>query len=472
MASLFAKPVQDVSPIDPAMLQHIALPDAAQPAMPVVKMPQVTEQPTPMQQDIANTQQRLEKVRYAQTHPWGTPENHPGKLGKIAHGFSVLGNVAGDVFAPNVMARIPGTEMHMNEVEGNLENRLKGESEEETKEQQEQSEEPLRAAQTENLEHPPSTPLPTSNGYYSFNPRSGETQPINGQNGQPLQPYVKPGPRQHVFLAGPTGEAVAATFDPQTGTYYDAHDNPIANPQPYEKPTPEHPQAGMYQGAPAFGVFAQGKGFANPDTGAPMPGFQPTPNYGQMVLPTKTATFIGPDGIPREYQYNEGTQTYDRPLGMSASNAYGHEAAQAGAVDRAGDDLIRSIQQNAGHLGNTESIIRSAILNTPWSDPKTAELRAQIQTFAALQPSMHGFKGTDALRQFEKILGGIPNNPQALIAAIHGIQTTAGAINPDLNKRNNEPNAQPNQYRVGQKVKLNGQEVTIKKIYPDGTFDY
>jgi hypothetical protein len=57
--------------------------------------------------------QRQEQLDYKAQHPWGDPVSaHPGVLGKILHGLSVAGNIAGDIVAPGVMADIPGTQMH------------------------------------------------------------------------------------------------------------------------------------------------------------------------------------------------------------------------------------------------------------------------------------------------------------------------------------------------------------------------
>lgn len=61
--------------------------------------------------------ERQEQLDYKSQHPWGDPVSaHPGVLGKIGHVASKIGNVAGEIFAPGVMANIPGTELH-NEVE-------------------------------------------------------------------------------------------------------------------------------------------------------------------------------------------------------------------------------------------------------------------------------------------------------------------------------------------------------------------
>lgn len=123
--SPWAQIQQDAAP--PPAMAPISLPDSGQ--MPQVFAPTPTvklapQPPTPQQQLINQDQQRLEKVRWNQENPWGKPENHPGKLGKVAHVFSTLGNIAGDIFAPAAMANIPGTQAHMQAEENGLTHRL------------------------------------------------------------------------------------------------------------------------------------------------------------------------------------------------------------------------------------------------------------------------------------------------------------------------------------------------------------
>lgn len=109
---------------------------------PLAKMPTVqTAQPrivgpSPEDRQIANDQARLEKIRWAQQNPWGTENNHPGKLGKLAHIFSEVGNIAGDVFAPDVMARIPGTQLNREMQEEGLSKRLNEETKNEAQEEE------------------------------------------------------------------------------------------------------------------------------------------------------------------------------------------------------------------------------------------------------------------------------------------------------------------------------------------------
>lgn len=56
--------------------------------------------------------QEVRKIEDQKAHPWGTPENHPGIIGKIAHIAAKAGNIAGNIVAPNIMAEIPGTELN------------------------------------------------------------------------------------------------------------------------------------------------------------------------------------------------------------------------------------------------------------------------------------------------------------------------------------------------------------------------
>lgn len=152
------------------------------------------------------------------------------------------------------------------------------------------------------------------------------------------------------------------------------------------------------------------------------------PNYGQLVLPTKTIQGFDASGQPTVFGWNEKTQKYDIPQAASSAGAAGHQIFQAGAVERSANDLISTIQQNKNKFGNMEAIINSAFLGTPLSDPVSQGLAAQIASFAALNPALHGMKGKDALEEFLKLIGGLPNNPDALIAGIQGI--VKGAAKP------------------------------------------
>ena len=156
------------------------------------------------------------------------------------------------------------------------------------------------------------------------------------------------------------------------------------------------------------------------------------PNYGQMVLPTKTQTMLGPDNIAHDYSWNPQTSKFDIDQGISTTGAYGHQMQQAGAVSRSGKDLIADVEKHRDKMGNVKAILESAFLGTPLADPEQAGLSTHIASYAALQPGMHQMRGTAAMDEFVKRLGGLPNNPDALIASINAMEQNAGAINPAI----------------------------------------
>jgi hypothetical protein len=55
------------------------------------------------------------KQAYKYHTPWGSAENHPGILGKLGHAAAAVGNTAGNIVAPKIMAAIPGTEANRSE---------------------------------------------------------------------------------------------------------------------------------------------------------------------------------------------------------------------------------------------------------------------------------------------------------------------------------------------------------------------
>jgi len=96
----------------------------------------------------ASFRAQIERLQDQKAHPWGTEENHPGLLGKIAHYAAKVGNIAGDIFAPATMANIPGTELNKTEQLREAESKEAKAEGRETAEKTAESENELRAAET------------------------------------------------------------------------------------------------------------------------------------------------------------------------------------------------------------------------------------------------------------------------------------------------------------------------------------
>jgi hypothetical protein len=101
---------------------------------------------------------------------------------------------------------------------------------------------------------------------------------------------------------------------------------------------------------------------------------------------------------------------------------------QGGIIVEQGDNMIKAINEHRDKIGNIGSYWNSFVNSTPIADPDASKLMAQLGSFAALQPSLHGFRSQQALKEFEKLIGGVPKDPDSLIAAIKGIQETASVV--------------------------------------------
>src|SRR6185312_6495662 len=374
--------------------------------------------------------------------PYGSPDNHPGFFGKLLHGLNVAtGGVNRRGFEEQGLEKRL-QDIGKQESTENLQGAQAGNQTAEAGEHTETTNEmPGKTASEEGLQGATARHLndesnalenPQPNLTTAYAHRVNEVIKAGGDPSQDpivqhlsdaitsLQKPVSPKGQEHVSLLGDEGKPIEANFHPDTGKYTDTAGNEIKNPRPVPPP----------------------------------------PNYGQLILPTKVETVIDPQtGVPTVMQYDPRSQTYSRPVGMSATNAYGHEAAQAGAVNRAGSELITELQNPANRaiLGKLSSYIKQGTLGTPVADKQAAYLSSQLKTFAALQPAMHGFRSKSAGEAFEKMIGGLAQDPDATIASIQGILDTAGAINPGLKHGgNNAPPARPANVPEGYEFNQNG----------------
>jgi len=90
---------------------------------------------------------QLARLQDQKNNPWGSPENHPGLLGKIGHYAAKIGNIAGDVIAPATMANIPGTDLNRQVQERGLEHKIAAAGKAEEAAKTGESERELRAAE-------------------------------------------------------------------------------------------------------------------------------------------------------------------------------------------------------------------------------------------------------------------------------------------------------------------------------------
>lgn len=379
--------------------------------------PPINDPNSPLATSTAAVQAALGKVQTDTPQPYDYSAH--SVLGNVGHVLGRVGNIAGDILDPRVTPLIPGTdeykERRLSEDQGELDkasqrqqmaqsesDRVANETANRTAEQPlRDSEVAKNNAEADASQHPTWQHVETDQGIFALNPKTNELMPLT-YNGQPLKKAVTTPPVRegHVPVLGDDGKPTLANYDSSKGTYTDTQGNPINHPRP----------------------------------------IPPPPSYGQLMLPTKTATLLDPNtDVPTIMQWNPKTQTYDKPVGQSATGPYGHEEAQAGAVTRAGNDLINTLEANKADLGTLGAWVKVHGLNTPIADPRIAAIQSQLRSFAALNPAMHGARGAQAIKHFEQVIGGAQQNPDATISTIRSIIGTAGNINPGLSPAGGPP---------------------------------
>ena len=80
---------------------------------------------------------KVAKAQFEKNTPWGSPTNHPGILGEIGHVAAKVGNIAGDVVAPETMSLIPGTQLNKNVQANKLGSALSADTEANLRQQEE-----------------------------------------------------------------------------------------------------------------------------------------------------------------------------------------------------------------------------------------------------------------------------------------------------------------------------------------------
>lgn len=361
---------------------------------------------------------------------------HRGFGGEVKHILGQVGEIAGSALVPNLMPWIPGT----------TQNRMMR-SALESKGREQEAELGLTKAKTEQAEataeherelagRETGTPgkgadiIETGQGLMQWNPDTKRYDIFAGpsKESKPAASHF-----ETRWIQGPDGKPQAANFNSGTGKYTDLAGNEIQNPVPVEKaPGAEKPTSGMVGGKPTFALYDPEKGWIDSETKQSIPNFQPPPNFAETGM-FEPQVVIAPSGQPQTMVFNKRTGRMEPaqvPGGgtMLAPGAIGGQQYQANVINNAGDALIEEIGANKGKFGNMQAIFNSAFLRTPIADPTSARLAAELASFAALQPKLHGFRGQQAMDEFERMIGGLPKNPDALIESIRGIQNTAGMV--------------------------------------------
>ncbi len=368
-------------PEAPSGLQPVGTPSPVKPlsfherqALPLIGAPGSAE----------NDRSQLARIADQKANPWGSAENHPGTLGKIGHVLGRVGNIAGDIVAPGTMALIPGTDLNRRAQEKGLETHLAGaEQREETAgehkaaqglaERKEESEEPLREAQTKATEEKGPAGL-------------AEHGLMRDKDGNIVADPTSPAYQKQQMA----GEAVKNLMTLRSAQKY------LADAKT------EVEQAKNDPNSPAFKAAQQKLAMAQ---------------YAHDLAAKNL------DLHQQEFGNKVQEQGLLKPSGQAQSRA---SAAQS-VIDLI-PGLETLVHKNAASMGPLMGRLNRgeiAIGNVP---PDVAELYSAMKSFYALQPAVHGFRNAEFVKDFEHALGTLERDPEAFIAGMKGLKPTLESV--------------------------------------------
>lgn len=388
----------------------------------------------PVPGSLADEQQHIQgqlgKDYAKDLHPWGTPENHPGVWGKIGHAVSYATGGPG----------------RRQMEEAGLENHLE-------KLGQEQSAEGLQGAQGKNLES--EVPLHEAQTkaaqLVEITPDMATAMGNPGLAGQ----QVSQGVLQHLETTAGTNKTKTDISNAGNATRLSVTQLQDASREAVAQGKPQPHIITMQSGSPHVMERDPATGAYKIDRG------EAPPNYAQVLpemLDTKTTELLGPDGVQHRYQYNPQTQAFDKDMGAAPTGTAAHQIFQGAAIEQLAPQIISDIQANRDILGNLGSYYKQWLAGTPVSDPHAAQLMTELMSFAAMQPALHGFRSTNALEAFEKMIGGLTKNPDSTIATIQGLLKTPEAFTnlPQQSKTNSKSAPSTKESSLGKTSKPDG----------------
>lgn len=385
------------------------------PSMPTLR-PLVT---SPRVQQEQNLQSRINAFEQP-----GEPKT--GFWHRLGHAANIARNIAEASFAPQIALMDPTSQLHKDIGHEQNVQELAGLQAQDLAEQKQASESQLQGAQTQNLENPPSQALPTSGGYVSYNPRTNQTAPLEGQGGKPLMPYVKPGPLEKVTLMGPDGKPMLGFT--REGVTWDSNGQIVDKPVPFEKPGADQHITIMHDGQPHVmgkddqGNFTRDLGIAPPNYAQMMP----------MVLNSKTVENTDPQtGLPVRMGFDSKTGRYDIPQGITGSGSYAHQMQSAGALERMVNSSViplLSQMQKKGELGPIQGRFEDWLnRDVGNANPDVAQLHQLMNGVASMLVGMYGFRRQDAADYMARQLGA-RMTPESMTASLTGIVQHANSI--------------------------------------------
>jgi hypothetical protein len=360
--------------------------------------PMVTDPPGTSEYD----REKLAQMDFDKLHPFGGDISaNPGRLGKVEHVLSKVGNIAGDVVAPGVMANISGTDLNKDRQRNDTLRSLNSDTENEAKQAQ-------TASITQGNEEIP-----------HINPNTGETEMI-ARKSLPVLEAAE--------IKGNTAQGVADTkagAQVQVGAGHDQTAQTIAAGKSRDKllsmgfdeqgqPLPDD-QLSSQQRAVRDVTQAHAK-LQQAQAAYDAAKTDPNSPLGKALTAEKQLRMA-------ELQQKIEDHGLEKPSGQAASRG---SAAEAALELLPG--LEDTIKKNARQFGPIMGRINSGEIKIGDVSPDVQKAYAQLESFYALQPSVHGFRNAEFVKDFDTFVGNLSTNPDAVIAGLEGLRPTLQTV--------------------------------------------
>jgi hypothetical protein len=408
------------APPPPGVFAPVEMPSA--PPEMASPLPQVARTPTPIENNMQNDQQQLQKVRWQQANPWGTPDNHPGTLGKVAHVFSNIGNIAGDIFAPDVMAHIPGTQMNREAQEKTLTNRL---NQENTENDQNLQREAMTAHENEETAEAPGKSADTHALTQSTIDKNSQDKAVSLQQAH----------------ANAVQKAIEAGRDPSTDpvvqNYEDAIQRIQKQPTPAKPDTPEQQYIDEYQQKhPGSGIGAAERAYTldtqRPPQIAPIMMMVPNANGGSTATVVRPGSEVAPGA-----QTAAGLNSQNTPTAQMRNTAQ-----RAELVHEMTPELLQNISANAEKLGpvmgNWNAFMQGKV---GLDNPAFADLRADLLLYSSSVALAHaqGRLPENLREEFDHMINAPKQTPANLTAVINRVDKAMQLNKKVMSGKSGEP---------------------------------
>jgi hypothetical protein len=412
-------------------------------------MPQVTKQPSPIEQQYAATGQQLQDLQKHDTYDYA----EHGKMRNFGHIASKVGNVLGDIFAPSTMAMVPGTDLNRKVQEGSLSSRLQALA-------QEQSENESRDAGTASTKQKTAAmPQEQADEHASGGAR---TRLANDQAAALENPTSVPLAQLH---ANAVNKAIKEGRDPSedptvqhladaiTSLQKDPAAQGVGKTTDLKGPDGKVHTMGFDQKTNKFDVDNGESGFKPPVVNV---------NAGQGRLDTEAKQF----GAPHEKSLEAANGQLEK-IADARAMINGNAEAQGLGVPKVLTALVggqgtgvritqaelTAIAHARGISGDVEGTLNS------WAG-KGALSKDQQKQLTGIMDDVAG-----RLREKQTIASGA-------LDTINGATSREQIIAADKDTRQKLNDFEQHGHYAGQTVKLkNGQSVVVQHVHPDGSFD-